>query len=398
MQGEGGKDEVTETLSRDLDTVVDETTAETVTEVQPGDSDVTVTVAMTRPSRGEKRRWLWWLVAGGLAVAIAALLGGYFSNRQPPALDNAVPRVDIYGEALELAGSAIARDNINSLPRLLLSLLDGQPDNVEVQGLLEDAINLRNMLYLQEKGRVLELAEARGSQTFHSSLFEEAARQQIVQSLPPPAIIQRLSAARDAWRSGDLVAAITAVKEVATETENQQAQAMLHHYSQVVEDYEALSSQDSGSDYAQSLLSFYLGLDPQQDLFFWQRLEKDFKMTGDTLPLEASQQLQRAGLLWSNYKNQGGIDWGMLPVAGADTEIRKRLGELAEANKLVKAVTGLLEPTGHAVSKTHLFPSLVNEELSLQRSRFEELRNFNDDAVLEDRLFMLPTTEAKDAP
>jgi hypothetical protein len=391
-----GEDDATEILGQERDAGSRTDPADTITEIHLGPPTVKGTVVAPRPSRGKTWPLSRWIAVGVLSIALSILLVYYIFNRQPPAIDKAQAQADAYRNTLTLAELAIDEGEVDTLPALLLSQARMQPDNADIRALLRDATHYRDMLYLQQSGRLLDLAEARRAHTFHSTLFEQAARHHIDGDLGSPALIQHLTSAGDAWRTGELVAAITAVKQLATERGNAQAEAMLHHYSRVVKDYETLSGQATDPAYPQALLAFYLGLDPLQDQFFWGRLESDFKLARDLLADNASQQLQHAGHLWGSYHSHGGIDGRMRQNFAVNNEFRQRAGELTEANRLAREVASLLQPLpGQAGKKTTLFLTLIDKEMLLQRDRLEALRRFNDEAVLASRLLMLPADPAR---
>jgi hypothetical protein len=391
-----GEDDATEILGQDSDAGSRTNPLDTITEIHLGAPTSMGRAAAPKPPHSAKWHFSPWIAAGVLSIALSILLAYYIFNRQPPAIDKAQPQVDAYRNTLTLAEFAIDEGEVDTLPALLLSQARRQPDNADIQSLLRDATHYRDMLYLQQSGRLLDLAKARRDHTFHSTLFEQAAHHHIDGDLGSPALIQHLTSAGDAWRAGELVAAITAVKQLASEHGSAQAAAMLHHYSRVVEEYEALSGRATDPAYPQALLAFYLGLDPLQDQFFWGRLESDFKLARDPLADNAAPQLQRAGHLWASYHSHGGIDGRMRQNSAADNEFRQRAGELTEANRLAREVASLLQPLpGQAGKKTTLFLTLIDKEMLLQRDRLEALRHFNDEAVLASRLLMLPADPAR---
>jgi hypothetical protein len=391
-----GEDDATEILGQDSDAGSRTNPADAITEIHLGAPTSIGRAVAAKPTHSGKWPLSRWIAAGVLSVALSILLVYYIFNRQPPAIDTAQAQADAYRNTLKLAEFAIDQGEVDTLPALLLSQARRQPDNVDIRALLRDATHYRDMLYLQQSGRLLDLEKTRRDQTFHSTLFEQAARNHIDGNLGSPALIQHLTSAGDAWRAGELVAAITAVKQLATERGSAQAEAMLHHYSRVVEDYETLSGRTTDPAYAQALLAFYLGLDPLQDRFFWGRLERDFKLARDPLADNASQLLQRADHLWGSYHSHGGIDGRMRQNSAADNEFRLRAGELTEANRLVREVASLLQPLpGQAGKKATLFLALIDKEMLVQRDRLEALRRFNDEAVLASRLLMLPADPAR---
>ena len=244
------------------------------------------------------------------------------------------------------------------------------------------------MLYLQANGHLLELAQARRRRAFESSLFETSARRHIDAALPPAALLQRLSQARDAWRSGELVAAISALKRLTDETGNSQAEAMLRHYARLVQGYEALSERGTGGRDAQALVAFYLDLDPAQDQFFWRRMERDLS-AADAAAAAALRRVQRAGQLWADYRRRGGIDGSMRQAATAHAGFAERAASLVEADTLLRAAAALLHPRGNAAAHNLLLPALVREELQMQRERLVLLQRFNNEAVFARRLRLL---------
>ena len=101
--------------------------------------------------------------------------------------------------------------------------------------------------------------------------------QALLQSEPRSMSVTPLFRAEEAWRTGELVDAITIVKRLSSGPGGQLAAARLSHYSRVLQDYEKLSAMASGPEYARQMTSFYLALNPVDDQFFWQYLEQDFE-------------------------------------------------------------------------------------------------------------------------
>lgn len=93
-----------------------------------------------------------------------------------------------------------------------------------------------------------------------------------------PVFATAIEQAEYAWRTGELVEAITIVKQLSREPNGGElATVRLRHYTRVVVDYEALSTQSFGPGYVSKMEAFYLGLDPLKDQFFWQYLERDLE-------------------------------------------------------------------------------------------------------------------------
>jgi len=388
MQGDNG--DATEILQQDDTTSPRVDPADAPTEIDRGDAADTVVVTGSAASSREKtglhaRR----IAAGGLSLGLIIMLVYTIAHRQPAPTDTAQPATDGYSEALAQAETAIRQGDVRSLPAVLLNHARTMPDNTDMQALLHDATLYRDMQFLLENGDLLQLAATRRRESFHTPLFEQYARLHIDPDLGAAAALQGLATAREAWRAGELVQAITAAKQVRSATPNTQAQAMLMHYSKVVDDYEALSGQTPDKAVAQKLLAFYAGLDPLQDRFFWRNLEKDFKQVEDPLAASNAQQLQRAGRLWSSYQGHAGINGAMRQAAGADSGFRQRAEELNEARRLVSEVTDTLYQPGQTEAEASLLLQLIDEEVGLQRDRLQMLLRFNNETVLNDRLLLL---------
>lgn len=388
-----GEDDATEILARDasvaaateLDATLPHTRAKLLTEP---------TATQLLPT--QKRKW-----PSSALIAIATLSGMllvlvvyYFLAPQPPAPSPEPARVDAYQSALAIAGSAIRNSEMETLPALLLGHSREQPDNAEVRNLLQDATRYRDLLYLLQRSRLMDTAAERRAHVFHSSLLEEAARQNIDNTLPPADLIRQLTDARYAWRGGDLVTAITSVKKLAAATNHQEARGMLQHYSRVVQDYETLAVLVDSSEYPQKLLSFYLQLDPLEDHFFWERLEKDSQRATAQPAAALSKQLQDAAHLWSRYHSQGGIDGEMRQAPMAGNAFAQRAAELSQVSEqLGQVASGLHRPQQAGGPPWH-FPALLEEEIAVQRDRLQTLLRFNEEAILKDRLDMLPRPAA----
>jgi hypothetical protein len=388
-----GEDDATEILGRN-DTVATATELDATlphTYAKP----LTESATATQLLPAQKRKWQSYRwIAAALSCVLLATIVYYFVKPQPPTSIPEPSSVDAYHSALAVAESAVDKGEIQALPALLLSHWRKQPDNVGIRNLLRDATHYRDMLYLLQESRLMDLAEERRTHALHSSLLEEAARQNIDKALPPTALLQQWSDARDAWRVGDLVTAISSVKQLATDSSHPQARAMLQHYSQIVEDYETLSVLKNNPDYTQKLLSFYLGLDPLDDHFFWARLEKDFQRATAQPTASLSQMLQRGADLWSHYHSQGGIDGEMRQAPMAGNAFPQRAAQLSEASGLLRKVASQRPLPEQAGERAERFPALLDEEIRAQRERLETLLRFNDEDLLTSRLDMLPHSVA----
>lgn len=390
---QGDNNDATEILHRDDATSLRADPADAVTEIDRGDAAADTLIengaSTLRETSGQRPLWL---AAGCILLVI--ILAYAAAKRQPAPTYSAQPVTDGYSAALALAATAIEQNDVRSLPAVLLSSAREMPDSPDMQALLQDATLYRDMHFLLETEDILQLSAIRLGESFHTPLFEQSTRQQIDPHLGAVATRQELTTAREAWRAGDLVAAITAAKQVHSATGNIQAKAMLLHYANVVHDYEALSGQTQDPAFAQKLVAFYAGLDPVQDRFFWSNLERDFEQLQDPLATSSAQQLQRAARLWSSYQGHAGINGAMRQAAAAGNEFRQRAVELEQAKRHLKDVVDTLHQTAQTEAEASLFPRLVDDEVRLQRDRLQMLLRFNNENVLRERLLMLPLTDS----
>ncbi|MCB1675215.1 MAG: hypothetical protein KDI01_02930 [Halioglobus sp.] len=397
MHTDASDDDGTEILQRDAGTAGSTNLAAAATQVQSASCEPTDTLIVAPPHHGRSWHWRWWVAALALTLVVAGALAYYAVNRSPATIDTARLRHDAYDEAHALATRALERGDVATLPARLLVHARAQPDHPGLSALLRDAARYRDMLDLRERGHLLALARARRSRVFESPLFEDRARRTIDTAMPPAAILQRLLEAEDAWHRGDLVAAISSVKQLSDKPGNPQAQAMLQRYSQLVQNYEALSAQGTGGRNTADLLAFYLGLDPVRDRFFWSRLARDARST-DASAAQAWLDLQRAGQLWSDYHRGGGIDGPMRQAAAANAAFGERAAQLTTAAELVHAVIEQMPPPQPATARPRLLPTLIGEEIGVQRDRLQGLQQFNNEAVFARRLQMLQSPARAEGP
>jgi hypothetical protein len=394
MQGRGEDDDRTDILDGGAETVPRADPGNAITEIQCDAPASDATAVLPGALRRKPRRVVPWIVFSSLSIAVAVPLAYYIYSRTPPTTDIAQPQADTYSQALHLAESALLQGEVATLPAQLLGQLRRQPADAKLRALLEDAVNYRDMHYLLEMNRVLDVVETRRSLPFHTPLFIQAGRTSIDAALGSSETIDRLVDAGRAWRSGELVVAIDTVKQLASQSGNLQAEAMLSHYTKVVKDYEVVATLQGDPGYPQALLAFYLSLDPRRDRFFWQRLEQDFRLAGDAVAPDIAQQLQRAASLWGSYHDSGGFNEATLLFGATNDGFRVRAGELTEASNLLDAAAGLLQGAQAEGNQTSLFPALIQEEIREQRERLELLGRFNDDAVIHSRLLLLPSIGA----
>lgn len=376
--------------------VPDDNTLVRSTDRATKNSDSGLSIQTPRPIAGQKhssagneskpgsRRW--WLAIVLLPIILAA---AYALLRVQPSTDNDTQQstaVRPASAAIAMVESALEQGETDTLPARLLALVRSHTTDTELQGLLDDATQYSELLNLLEDGALLGLATLRGKGPLATTLFEEAARSRIDPAMGTPALQQRLAQAAQAWSSGQLVAAINLLIQI---PDNAFAAAMLNHYQSVVEDYETLNALSGSAAYPQAATTFYLGLNPLEDRFFWRRLAGDSETSQQSEFLTAAKQLEAAAALWASYQNNGRIDGRMRQGENISEAFRQRSHELREAATQLKAAAAA--PSEMQGPSEPLFPALVNAEIEKQRVHLVTLQAFIPDAVLAEKLGMLNT-------
>ena len=395
-------DDDTENLSSgdfalaDEDTVVDTPTLD-ATEVadvgQPTEANVLGRGRrLETTERKAERRVPVGVMATVTLIACLTVAALYYLHRNPGEDATPPPGVarDLQSEAAALMASVLSGGDIETLPAQLIGLLGHDPASAAHTGLLREATRLADMKALLQQGHVLRVAAMRGSGAFNTPGLERVAVAQVDPVLGTPERLEVLTAAATAWRQGELIQALNAIRSLARDGDTV-ADAQLQHYTRVVEAYDGIRKTGVENVQREVLLAFYLDQDPVADAFFWRNLEADLPVADDAGANEVVSWFREAGRLWVEYSGQGGIDGALRQQPDPGSGFSERAQTLADAaDNLARVVeSGLAAQPARDLADLR-FPTLVSSELAYQVRCLEILLRYSDDALWQSRLAMLP--------
>ena len=212
--------------------------------------------------------------------------------------------------------------------------------------------------------------------------------------LPPADVVQQYGAVAEAWRQGDANKAFASLQKMNTGPWAAAVAKELQHKKLIVEQYAGLERARGASGYEERLLTFYAGLDPDEDAYFMRATEADVALHKDNALARAGESLTRAESLWRQYKESGGIEGKQRLRADISSEFRAQAQVLSEANESaqrgIRIYTQL--KAAHPAQWTKVQED-IKAEAELQRRALLDLRNVLEPGLLKAKLALLKGSE-----
>ncbi len=289
-------------------------------------------------------------------------------------------------------------DDLSGLPDALAEFSAKYPRIAGVDVLAQD---IRNYIALDAALRghdwITAIEAVEGNQ-FFTPPFQQKVAEIRDRQLPPKSVAMQYRDARKRWREGDGDEAISLLESLAGGEWGKIAAADLEHKRAVLAGYRALADQSGDEDHARRLIAFHASLDPVEDVYFLQALNKDFQNYRDALLKEAGLAFGKADKSWQTYDKNGRI-LGLLRLeANVSQNFRDQAAQLAEAydsaHSAIQAYASLGVEPGE--DQQTLYRTIL-KECRLQRRSLQELGMVLDAGLLRAKLDLLPDPPADEA-
>jgi hypothetical protein len=207
---------------------------------------------------------------------------------------------------------------------------------------------------------------------------------------PPAEVVRQYGAVSEAWRQGDAKQAFAGLQKMLTGPWGDPAAKELAHKRAIVESHAALQRARGTAGYEERLAAFYGSLDPYEDAFFVRATEGEVGLYRNEALARARGSLERAEVLWRQYRENGAIDGRQRLKEVVSNEFRHQAQSLAEAQEAAQRGVQVYAQF-KAVPPAPL--AKVQEEIAaeaeLQRKALLELRHVLEPALLKAKLTLL---------
>jgi hypothetical protein len=208
--------------------------------------------------------------------------------------------------------------------------------------------------------------------------------------LPPTEVAQGFDEARQAWRSGETARALQILDGLRQGPWGELAERQWQRKSRVAETFEALKGVRATPQYPERLLEFYATLSPEEDGFFVQALEKDYRAHRDRALARAEQAFRQAEQRWKDYRQGGGINGLHRLEADISPRFKAQARRLTEAYNQARQgaqLYGLLD-NEYGPRWATLYRE-IQAETALQRRSLQELSMVLKPTLLDAKLDLL---------
>ncbi|HSV45157.1 MAG TPA: FHA domain-containing protein, partial [Ramlibacter sp.] len=150
--------------------------------------------------------------------------------------------------------------------------------------------------------------------------------------LPPADLVQKYEAATKMWNDGQADASLAALRQMATGPWAAAVARELERRQAIVAQFAALQPSRAASGYPEQLLAFRLALDPEEDAHFARATQADLDQHKDKVLARAQDAMNRARMLWQDYRSQGAIEAAQRSETALSGPFRARARLLSEAS------------------------------------------------------------------
>ncbi len=219
--------------------------------------------------------------------------------------------------------------------------------------------------------------------------------------LPPADLVQKYEAATKAWKDGHADASLAALKQMATGPWVRAVLSEVERRQALITQFAALQQSRGASGYAEQLLAFRLALDPEEDVHFARATQADFDQQKDKVLARAQDAMNRARMLWQDYRNQGAIEASQRSETAISSAFRARARLLSDASSSAQQAMQMYALLGTALpEQSAAMHGEIKAEAQQQRSALRELRNVLEPELLKSKLALLgdPSDDARKSP
>jgi pSer/pThr/pTyr-binding forkhead associated (FHA) protein len=285
----------------------------------------------------------------------------------------------------------LERDNPDVLEPLLKETAEKYPGLGRLDSVREDLaryIEIRREAGIRKSGRLFALLE---KARFTTPPFEQSFRALMESGqLPTADLLQQYDAATQAWKNGNSTEALAGLEKMTAGPWGEEATAELERRRGVAAGFAELQQSRNAGGFVDQLLAFRESLDAEEDVYFVRATAADLSGQKENVIARAQDAMNRARMLWQEYRSNGAIDASQRIETSISDQFRTRARLLAEASKYAQQsflIYSQIDGAG-AAPWTGIRDEIESEARE-QRSRLHDLSNVVEPELLRTKLALL---------
>jgi pSer/pThr/pTyr-binding forkhead associated (FHA) protein len=285
----------------------------------------------------------------------------------------------------------LERDNPDVLKPVLKEIAEKYPDLGGLDNVRQDLgryIEIRGEARTRKSGRLLAMLQ---KARFVTPPFEQSFHALIESGqLPPADLLQQYDAATQAWKDGNLSEALAALQKMAAGPWAEDAAKELERRRDVAARFTALQKSPNAGDFVDQVLAFRESLDADEDVYFVRVTVADLNLQRDKVIARAQDDMNRARMLWQEYRSNGPIDASERIETSISDQFRTRAHLLAEASRYAQQSFLIYSQVDAAAAAQWTgVRDEIESETREQRNRLHDLSNVVEPALLKTKLALL---------
>ncbi len=290
-------------------------------------------------------------------------------------------------------GNALERGELARIEPLLAAFQAEHPQLAGVDELRADVEAYGRLRESAAKDPV-GFAAAVDAVRFRTELVRGQADRWLTTVALPEEVVAAYRRSRSAWQSGDLRGAVAALEPLVPGPHGDRAQRTIERYQRVRDSFDALQASREATDYDARVAAFRADLVPEEDAFFIEATEADYRQYLARLEDELEVRRRSAEEAWGRFKNGGGLP-SMVRVEDGVSErflrqaelLSRAHAELSDGARAWRSIGRSPPPQWQALTVA------VENEIKRQRSALEDLSLVLEPALLQAKLERLPNVE-----
>lgn len=300
----------------------------------------------------------------------------------------------LYLPAVQELKGVIQKKLDSGQPQALIQVLDefeNQYPEVGGMAFLRKDLNQYITLWhaIQDK-RILAASRLLRDSQFNTPPFTAKVANLSDNFLPPDRLIDDYSRAAEAWSSGDGKGAISILEPLVHEKCGEIALAKIEHCRNILKTLDQLENARAKPYYDELLLSLYSALEPKEDKYYIEMLEKDFQKIKSRSLNRAKELFMLAEEEWAVYVKHGRIS-GLLRLENtvSDTfrlQTQRLLSSVKNASTGIKIYYQLnqIPPT-----EWKTLEKQIMNEIEVQQMLLNDMGSIMDPTLLAEKLKLL---------
>jgi pSer/pThr/pTyr-binding forkhead associated (FHA) protein len=285
----------------------------------------------------------------------------------------------------------LERDNPDVLEPLLKETAEKYPGLGRLDSVREDLahyVEIRREAGTRKSGRLFALLRRAH---FMTPPFEQSFRA-LKESgqLPTADLLQQYDAATQAWKDGNSTEALAGLEKMAAGPWGEGATAELERRRGVAARFAELQQSRNADGFVDQLLTFRESLDAEEDVYFVRATAADLNGQKENVIARAQDAMNRARMLWQEYRSNGAIDASQRIETTISDQFRTRARLLAEASKYAQQSFLIYSQIdGAGAAPWTAIRDEIESEAREQRSRLHDLSNVVEPELLRAKLALL---------